>query len=551
MKKENSENEQDDSYDSILYEEESEFKLYKGIMNQKISKKNIILPREISKKQKIINKLFRDRFGKNFIPIKLESLKAFESFIKFFLFSPQSKILSRFPKLRKQILKERDIDYNALNDKINVGSLLYLNLSGSGTTLNKNINEKFFQISKNMSTTIAKDNISNQVYNVKYLSKNAERINKILSYKNKDINDLNHERRYLKTHTDIIRDIKIQDNIYRRRNKNDTNLNMISNKTYDNFYKNTFNNININNKRKSLNYQIDEDLDENKFPSLYKPNEPLKKNKNLKLHKKIINSVTKLKSRNIQSNFARLDGICNNTNGSYENNDFSKKTFSPFSTFTNFNKQKNHKFFKQTKIYQNDIQKFVQNLNNQTSDCNEKLIKLINGNRKVKIKTIEEKKLDLINLKNILMGNKKPKKKKKINNIKQIKLLIKKAKLDIEGEANLEKIKKKELKGLGRYLNNMTNENALFKINELYTKEQLKKHDRNFAQEELERLRKKRIREIKVFHARKKAKSNYLKMVQMKNDLILIKDKFDKIDADTTRRTNEIKKNNRNISNKV
>ena len=84
----------------------------------------------------------------------------------------------------------------------------------------------------------------------------------------------------------------------------------------------------------------------------------------------------------------------------------------------------------------------------------------------------------------------------------------------------------------------------------LYTKEQLKKHNKNFAQEELERLGKKRIREIKVFHARKKAKSNYLKMVQMKNDLILIKDKFDRIDADTTRRTKEIKKNNRNISNK-
>ena len=290
-KEENNENDQDDSYDSILYEE-SGIKLYNGIMNQKISKKNIILPHEISKKQKIINKLFRDRFGKNFIPIKLESLKAFESFIKFFLFSPQSKILSRFPKLKKQILKERDIDYNALKDKINVGSLLYLNLSGSGTTLNKNINEKFFQISKNMSTTIAKDNISNQVYNVKYLRKNTERIKKILSYKNKDINDLNNDRRHLRTQTNIIKEvneINMDNNTYKRgRNlsidqypNNINNLNKITNKTYDNFYKNTFNNN--NNYRKSLNNKIEEDLGENKFPSLFKPNKALKKKPKFKI----------------------------------------------------------------------------------------------------------------------------------------------------------------------------------------------------------------------------------------------------------------------------
>ena len=66
------------------------------------------------------------------------------------------------------------------------------------------------------------------------------------------------------------------------------------------------------------------------------------------------------------------------------------------------------------------------------------------------------------------------KKKKKINNIIQIKRLIKNAKLDIEGEANLEKIKKREIKKLGKYLNIMNNENALYKVNELFTKAQLK-----------------------------------------------------------------------------
>jgi hypothetical protein len=147
----------------------------------------------------------------------------------------------------------------------------------------------------------------------------------------------------------------------------------------------------------------------------------------------------------------------------------------------------------------------------------------------------------------------KHKKKKKINNIKQIKGLIKKAKLDSEGEANLEKIKKKELKKLGHYLNNMNNDYDLFKVNELYTKAQLKSQGKNFAQEELARLRKKKIREIKVFRSRKNAKINYLKMLRMKNNLVLIKDKFNKIDIDTTNRTLEINKKikKRNESNNI
>ena len=527
---EKTEHKEDDSYDSIIYDIEDDFKLYKGIMNQKISKKNIILSNEISKKKKIINRLFKDRFGKNFIPIKLESLRAFESFVRFYLFSPQSKILSRFPKLKKQILKEKDIDYNALKNKINMGSLLYLSLSGSGTALNKGINEKFFQISKNLSTTISKDTISNQVYNIKFLRKNTERINKILSYNGKVIKENsneNEEKKYLKTHLAFAEKIKTKNDKYKGRNisneyfTNKTSSKKIPYNTYDNFYSNKLN------------------IDDNKYPNIGKKNNFLKyfngSNKNKKLK---FNSLTKHNSRNITSNLGKLEGFNTNsvTNG---NNDFSAKSFSPFSTFSNLNYKNSLKLLKRSKNFQNDINLQVQSLNSQTNTCNDKLIKLINGNKKVKIKTIEEENQEVINLKNILLD--KHKKKKKINNIKQIKGLIKRAKLDSEGEANLEKIKKKELKKLGHYLNNMNNDYALFKVNELYTKAQLKTQGKNFAQEELARLRKKK-REIKVFHSRKNAKINYLKMLRMKNNLVLIKDKFNKIDIDTTNRTLEINK---------
>lgn len=536
--------EKDDSYDSIVYDVEEEFKLYKGIMNQKIGRKNLVLSREISKKKKIINRLFRDRFGKNFIPIKLESLKAFESFVRYYLFSPQSEILKRFPKLKKQILHERDINYNELRNRINMGSLLYLSLSGSGTSKNKNINEKFFQISKNLTTTISKDTISNQVYNVKFLKKNTERINKILAYKaeknkEKELTNINEEKNYVKTQTAFFKNKKDK---YKGRNfsikdfdNKKTSLNKVPYNTYENFYQNNNELNNVENKYQNLGKDNNNSL---KYFNL------LKQSHNLKF-----NSVAKYNSRNTGTNFVKLEGLTT-TNATNGNNDYSTKSFSPFSTFSNFHKKNNFKLIKRTKNFQNDINKYVQNLNNQTSSCNNKLIKIINSNKNKQIKTAEEENQEVINLKNILL-DKKQKKKKKINNLKQIKGLIQKAILDSEGEANLEKIKKKELKKLGKHLNEMNNEFALYKVNELYSKAQLKRQGKNFAQEELERIRKKKFREIKVFRSRKNAKINYLKMIKMKTDLALIKDKFEKTDISTTNRTLEINNKIRNIKNNM
>ena len=540
----------DDSYDSIYFDDEEEIQLYKGIMNQKISKKNIVLSNEITKKKKIVNRLFKDRFGKNFIPIKLESLKAFESFVRFYLFSPTSKILSRFPKLKKRILHEKDINYNALKDKINIGSLLYLNLSGNGATLNKNINEKFFQISKNLSTTISKDTISNSVYNVKFLKKNVERINKILSDKGKGktLQDLSNKKIKLSN----INNIGTNNNNYKGRNFTNDNLRTKQLTTNKNIF-NKDDNFKIN----IINENLEDmklNTEENNFPSIdksktslnyfnksqYKPNFLLDKYKN--------NILKKYNSRNNASKLVRFEELTENITPK-GNNDHSEKVFSPYKTFSGFNNKHNLKLFNQKK-FQNDINKYVENLNEQTDSCNKKLIRLINGNLKEKKKTNQEENQEVINLKNILIDKKNSKKKKKVSNIKQIKNLIKRAKLDFEGEANLDKIKKKELKKLGHYLNEMNNDFALYKVNELYTKGQLKREGKNFSQEELQKLRKKKIREIKVFRSRNNSKMNYLKMVKMKNNLILIKDKFDKVDIETRNRTIEINKKNK-ILNKL
>ena len=103
--------------------------------------------------------------------------------------------------------------------------------------------------------------------------------------------------------------------------------------------------------------------------------------------------------------------------------------------------------------------------------------------------------------------------------------------MDFEGEATIEKIRKNELRNFGHYINIMSEDLVLAKVNELYSKFELKKEGKNFTQDELDRLKKKRRKkeqELIVDHNRQKIKDNYIKMIKLENDLSNIKDKFNK-----------------------
>ena len=102
------------------------------------------------------------------------------------------------------------------------------------------------------------------------------------------------------------------------------------------------------------------------------------------------------------------------------------------------------------------------------------------------------------------------------------------AKLDFDGEVTIEKVRRNELNNFGHYINIMSDDLVLSKINELYTKEDLKKEGKNFTQDEMERLKKKREKQLIVEHDREKIKNNYFKMIKLENDLSNIKDKFNK-----------------------
>ena len=448
---------EDSTYDSFYDEEDKELSLYQGIMIQDIGKRHITMDREIRRKKKIINRLFKEKFGKNFIPIKLESVQAFESGLKDYLFSPHSQFLNNFPKLKRKLLKERKVKEDKLKEKINIGSLLYLSMARN----DKNINDKFFQRSKNLSSTMSKNILSNVLYKEKVEKKNKERINKILSYRN-------------------LRQSRLQ----------------------------TFK----------------MPLEQNNLLNLL-PVDEQKNNSNIN------NTKNKILSRNTKSSLQKFQTMATSLNNENKENN-SLKTLSPFSTITNFHQKSYSKYFtKYSKDLQKDLNKYVDNLDSQTNLCNNKLISLINTNRKKNLRRREERNKEIVNLKKIIYDKKKLRPKKKINNIFQIKTLINKAKMDFEGEATIEKIRKNELRNFGHYINIMSEDLVLAKVNELYSKFELKKEGKNFTQDELDRLKKKRRKkeqELIVDHNRQKIKDNYIKMIKLENDLSNIKDKFNK-----------------------
>ena len=448
---------EDSTYDSFYDEEDEELNLYQGIMIQDIGKRHITMDREIRRKKKIINRLFKEKFGKNFIPIKLESVQAFESGLKDYLFSPHSQFLNNFPKLKRKLLKERKVKEDKLKEKINIGSLLYLSMARN----DKNINDKFFQRSKNLSSTMSKNILSNVLYKEKVEKKNKERINKILSYRN-------------------LRQSRLQ----------------------------TFK----------------MPLEQNNLLNLL-PVDEQKNNSNIN------NTKNKILSRNTKSSLQKFQTMAKSLNNENKENN-SLKTLSPISTITNFHQKSYSKYFtKYSKDLQKDLNKYVDNLDSQTNLCNNKLISLINTNRKKNLRRREERNKEIVNLKKIIYDKKKLRPKKKINNIFQIKTLINKAKMDFEGEATIEKIRKNELRNFGHYINIMSEDLVLAKVNELYSKFELKKEGKNFTQDELDRLKKKRRKkeqELIVDHNRQKIKDNYIKMIKLENDLSNIKDKFNK-----------------------
>ena len=542
------------SSDSSFLSQESEQKLLENIMIQKLDKKrNTNISLEIKKKKKMFDHIVFSKFGRHFLKIKPEAYLDLVDKCKTFYFSPDSKFLNNFPKLKKRIMKERNINYNKLLTKIDVGNLLYLSEARSKKKRDQNAqkNETLMAFSKNFATQNTKDVISDEIYKVKFWDKKSKNINKVLKRKYVDIfkkliiknldNNTSQNNEFIddkdKEEIKNLISFNKKDSIINVSDKKENSQIIKENNRYNpiiTYYNNIPNNFNgrkssqesINIKiaktsqnLKESNYNMNS-IKDSSFPSIINNNNSLKTLSNEK------EKLNNLKSLNSISRNIKTFEIKKNL-----------KTSLNFST-----KPKSQSLFNSFK-YKKNINNKVQDLNSQTKLCNIKLYNLIANNQTVlpekRLKNSDKdfdmnyslsettknfsrwkknnqgtfsyltyEKLNEVNSKSL-----------KANNIDEI---VKEAKNNMSSEG---KIKKRELRLFPKRLKEMKDEFALQMVDKLFSREKLERHRMPEIKETVKEQREMK-EHLVVNSLRKKVKNNYNKIIRMGFYLTKRKEKF-------------------------
>ena len=457
--------------DSLLYtEEEIDPIFYQDIMTQTINKKlDMILSKEISKRKGIIYDLLKNSFGENSIEKKSKSLNKFELLFGKYLFSSKSKfLLNHFPKLHNKIFHEKKIDLEKLESKINIGQMMYLNLRKNVVSNKSLINDKLLYISKNFTTKAEKDIVSNLYFKFKknalkrknkgykrttsncYSSKSLlnfgdlSRVNsnkselklKIIDEKEIDFNiDKQKEGKKDVFKIDLENgkipkiSIDIKENFSKTQNNfnnNSRNKKLIKYKT--SLYKKGKKNENsLNFSSKFLNKFDSSETNDSKYKKFYLSNPYYMYNSNI--YKRNIN---KNKEKVLKSENMKIEK--DNSNSKISLNIKNSNTFSPFSTFNQFNNKDSSSFFdsysnlispkNKTISSSNNIKTINNNLINQNSNNIEekkenndlsKNISGVNNAELIKIKNIKNNNIYTLNEKNSFDKYLK----KKVNNFKK------------------------------------------------------------------------------------------------------------------------------------
>ncbi len=167
--------------------------LYQNFLNKNLDEnKELKLGTEIKKKKHEISAMFRNKFGRNFLNVKPDSLIIFQKLFGEYLFDPDSQFLAHFPKLQRILRHERKISEFKLKDKIDMGAMVYFDLKTKGKKKNKYIDlgkEKMLTISKNLETAPTKDLVQEGINKNQFWDKNREKIEKF--YKRNLIKNFN------------------------------------------------------------------------------------------------------------------------------------------------------------------------------------------------------------------------------------------------------------------------------------------------------------------------------------------------------------------------
>ena len=549
------------SSDSSFLSQEPEQSILKNIMTQKLDKKrNLNISKEIKKRKKMFDHLIYDKFGRHFLKIKSEAYTDFIDKCKTYYFSPDSKFLNNFPKLKQSLLKEKrvNINYNKLLPKINMGSMLYLSEADKKRNRDRNARktEKLMTLSKNFTTQNTKDVISNEVYKVKFWNKESKNINKILKnkylniFKNfilKNINIVNNDETDNNINNEIADDKNIEEinNLSPVKNKNE-DINQVDDNQYIEKIKENkrynpiisyYNNIPNNNGRKSSLDNINL-MSIKTSPNLKESNNKMNYIKDYSFSS-LINKTNSLKTssneKEIINNIKSFNSISRNSK-SFE---IKRKLRTSFNFRTKSKRFSNLNPFR----YKKNINNKVQDLNSQTKLCNVKLYNLITNNKTVlpgKRLTNSEKVFDInYSLSETTKHLSKWKKNnkgtfsyltyEKLNQVNSkslksdsINTLVKEVKNNMN---QIDKIRKRELKLFPKRLLEIKDEYALQLVDKLFSRENLERHRMPEIKDTLKEQRE--MKQIQLINElRNRTFKNYNKIKRMGFYLVQRKEKF-------------------------
>ena len=549
------------SSDSSFLSQEPEQSILKNIMTQKLDKKrNLNISKEIKKRKKMFDHLIYDKFGRHFLKIKSEAYTDFIDKCKTYYFSPDSKFLNNFPKLKQSLLKEKrvNINYNKLLPKINMGSMLYLSEADKKRNRDRNARktEKLMTLSKNFTTQNTKDVISNEVYKVKFWNKESKNINKILKnkylniFKNfilKNINIVNNDETNNNINNEIADDKNIEEinNLSPVKNKNEDINQVDDNQNIEKIKENKrynpiisyYNNIPNNNGRKSSLDNINL-MSIKTSPNLKESNNKMNYIKDYSFSS-LINKTNSLKTssneKEIINNIKSFNSISRNSK-SFE---IKRKLRTSFNFRTKSKRFSNLNPFR----YKKNINNKVQDLNSQTKLCNVKLYNLITNNKTVlpgKRLTNSEKVFDInYSLSETTKHLSKWKKNnkgtfsyltyEKLNQVNSkslksdsINILVKEVKNNMN---QIDKIRKRELKLFPKRLLEIKDEYALQLVDKLFSRENLERHRMPEIKDTLKEQRE--MKQIQLINElRNRTFKNYNKIKRMGFYLVQRKEKF-------------------------
>ena len=549
------------SSDSSFLSQEPEQSILKNIMTQKLDKKrNLNISKEIKKRKKMFDHLIYDKFGRHFLKIKSEAYTDFIDKCKTYYFSPDSKFLNNFPKLKQSLLKEKrvNINYNKLLPKINMGSMLYLSEADKKRNRDRNARktEKLMTLSKNFTTQNTKDVISNEVYKVKFWNKESKNINKILKnkylniFKNfilKNINIVNNDETNNNINNEIADDKNIEEinNLSPVKNKNEDINQVDDNQNIEKIKENKrynpiisyYNNIPNNNGRKSSLDNINL-MSIKTSPNLKESNNKMNYIKDYSFSS-LINKTNSLKTssneKEIINNIKSFNSISRNSK-SFE---IKRKLRTSFNFRTKSKRFSNLNPFR----YKKNINNKVQDLNSQTKLCNVKLYNLITNNKTVlpgKRLTNSEKVFDInYSLSETTKHLSKWKKNnkgtfsyltyEKLNQVNSkslksdsINVLVKEVKNNMN---QINKIRKRELKLFPKRLLEIKDEYALQLVDKLFSRENLERHRMPEIKDTLKEQRE--MKQIQLINElRNRTFKNYNKIKRMGFYLVQRKEKF-------------------------